>query len=68
MRKYIALLIVFLCLSLVLTAQTPTDGTAMEAHGKIYVVMAVCLTVLIGLISYMVMIDRKVSALEKKKD
>lgn len=68
MRKYIALLIVFLCSTLLLTAQSPTDGTAMESHGKIYVVMAVCLTVLIGLIIYLVMIDRKVSALEKKKD
>lgn len=68
MRKYFALLIAFLCSALLSTAQTPTDGTAMEAHGKIYVVMAVCLTVLAGLIIYLVMIDRKVTALEKKKD
>jgi hypothetical protein len=68
MRKYFALLIAFLNSALLGTAQTPTDGTAMESHGKIYVVMAVCLTVLVGLVIYMVMIDRKVSALEKKKD
>lgn len=68
MRKYFALLILFLNSALLSSAQTPTDGTAMEAHGKIYVVMAVCLTVLVGLIIYLVMIDRKVTALEKKKD
>ena len=68
MRKYIALLISFLCSAMLSTAQTPDDVSAMEAHGKIYVVMAVCLTVLVGLIIYLVMIDRKVTALEKKKD
>ncbi len=68
MRKYFALLIAFLCSALLVTAQTPADSPAMEAHGKIYVVMAVCLTVLVGLVIYMVMIDRKVSALEKKND
>lgn len=43
---------------------TPTD--AMRAGGKIYVVLAVALTVLVGLILYVVRLDRKISKLEKQ--
>ena len=45
------------------------DG--MRAEGKIYVVVAVILTVLTGLILYLFTLDRKVNKLEKmigKKD
>jgi fluoride ion exporter CrcB/FEX len=38
----------------------------MRSNGKIYVVVAVVAVVLIGLLLFMVSIDRKVSALEKK--
>lgn len=37
----------------------------MRSNNKIYVVMAVCITILIGLILYLVRIDRKVSRSEK---
>jgi uncharacterized integral membrane protein len=43
----------------------------MRAEGKIYVVVAVILTVLTGLILYLLILDRKVGKLEKmigKKD
>jgi hypothetical protein len=40
------------------------DAT-MRSEGKIYVVMAVCLTILIGLFIYLISIDRKISKLEK---
>jgi hypothetical protein len=43
---------------------SPTDG--MRAGGKIYVVLAVALTVLVGLILYVVRLDRKISKLEKQ--
>jgi hypothetical protein len=39
------------------------DG--MRAEGKIYVVVAVILTVLTGLIAYLFLLDRKVKKLEK---
>ena len=39
------------------------DG--MRAEGKIYVVVAIILIVLAGLIAYLVMLDRKVKKLEK---
>lgn len=68
MRKFLSLLLSFLSITLIATAQVNDEGGAMEKNGKIYVVMAVCLTVLVGLIIYLVMIDRKVAALEKKND
>ncbi|RYD93988.1 MAG: CcmD family protein [Sphingobacteriales bacterium] len=38
----------------------------MRANGKIYVVVAVCLVILIGLFLYMIRVDKKVSRLEKE--
>jgi hypothetical protein len=38
----------------------------MRSNNKIYVVMAVCVTILIGLILYLIRIDRKVSKAEKQ--
>lgn len=39
----------------------------MRSNGRIYVVVAVMLTILIGLVLYVVRIDRKLSKLEKEK-
>jgi hypothetical protein len=39
---------------------------AMRQNGKIYVVIAVILTILAGLIAYVVRIDRKLTKLEKE--
>ena len=38
----------------------------MRSNGRIYVVVAVILTILIGLILYVLRIDRKISKLEKE--
>ena len=40
----------------------------MRSNGKIYVVVAVAAIVMIGIIVYMIMLDRKISGLEKKID
>ena len=40
------------------------DG--MRSEGKIYVVVAVCLTILLGLFFYVFTIDRKITKLEKE--
>jgi hypothetical protein len=40
---------------------------AMKENGKIYVVIAVILTILAGLVLYLVRLDRKISKLEKNK-
>jgi hypothetical protein len=39
----------------------------MRSNGKIYTVVAVCLTILIGLFFYVFLIDRKISKLEKEQ-
>ena len=41
---------------------------AMRSNGKIYVVVAVCLTILIGLFIYVFMVDRKISRFEKNSE
>ena len=38
----------------------------MRSNGKIYIVVAVCLTILIGLFLYVFSLDRKLSKLEKE--
>lgn len=38
---------------------------AMRANGKIYVVVTVCVTILVGLFLYVFSIDRKLSKIEK---
>lgn len=38
----------------------------MRSNGKIYVVVAVCITILTGLFVYVFIIDRKISKLEKE--
>ena len=45
------------------SSSTMADG--MRSNGKIYVVVAVLLTILLGLIAYVIRIDKKVSRLEK---
>ncbi|UAY52539.1 CcmD family protein [Ferruginibacter albus] len=47
-------------------AAQPVEDT-MRSSGKIYVVMAICITILVGLILYVISIDRKISKLEKNE-
>jgi len=48
-----------------LLAEEVTMADTMRAEGKIFVVVAILTTILTGLIIYAIMIDRKVSKLEK---
>ncbi len=48
--------------------EKPEMADVFRANGKIYVVVAVCLTILIGLFIYVFIVDRKISRLEKRKD
>ncbi len=60
------LLTVGLLLSLYSVAQDkPEMADLMRSNGKIYVVVAVCLTILIGLFIYVMMLDRKMRRIEK---
>lgn len=38
----------------------------MRSNGKIYVVVAVCLTILLGLFLYVYSVDRKISKIENR--
>jgi uncharacterized transporter YbjL len=64
----------FLSLLLPVLAIAQNAGSDVEmadtfrAEGKIYVVIAVISVIFIGLLIYLITIDRKVSKLEKKKN
>ena len=57
-----------LCNMALFAQGNPEDFDTMRGSGKIYVVVAVCLTILAGLILYVFLLDRKISRLEKNKD
>ncbi|TXT33663.1 MAG: hypothetical protein FD136_761 [Chitinophagaceae bacterium] len=64
MKKYSLFFIAFLS-SIVAHAQTAPTTDLMRSNGKIFVVMAVVVTILVGLFIYVASIDRKISRLEK---
>lgn len=43
------------------------EADVMRSNGKIYVVMAVVITIVAGLFIYVASLDRKISKLEKSK-
>lgn len=55
-----------LILSFSLSAQEVAMADEMRANGKIYVVVGVLLIILLGLLFYLISIDRKVGKLEKE--
>ena len=62
--------IIFIYYGIVLKAQDTAGkktemADLMRSNGKIYVVVAVILTILTGVILYLVRLDRKISKLEK---
>jgi hypothetical protein len=67
--KYFFSVLAVMMISFVLHAQDVAVNSAdnMRSNGRIYVVIAVILTILIGLILYIVRLDRKISKLEKEK-
>ena len=40
--------------------------STMRSNGKIYVVLAICITILAGLFTYVASIDRKIGKIEKE--
>ena len=68
MKKIFSLLILFL-LSIVVFAKDGDQAQmadVMRSNGRIYVVVAVILTILIGLILYLVRLDNKIKKLEQQ--
>ena len=62
------LLILMTCVNAVSFAQAQQVEMAdtMRSNGKIYIVVAVCLSILLGLFVYVFSLDRKISKLEKE--
>jgi hypothetical protein len=69
MNRILLLLIGFFISSITWAQQNkevPEMADIMRSNGKIYTVVAVCLTILIGLFVYVFSIDKKIQRLEKK--
>lgn len=66
MKRLISIL-TFIFLAFFANAQDVNMADVMKENGKIYVVIAVMLTILGGLVLYLVRLDRKISKLEKNK-
>ena len=66
MKKLISIL-TFIFLMFFVNAQDVKMVDVMKENGKIYVVIAVMLTILAGLVLYLIRLDRKISKLEKNK-
>lgn len=65
---FISLAVCLLC-TVVATAQMPQQpvemADAMRSNGKIYVVVAVLTTILVGIVLYLIRLERKIKQLEK---
>ena len=59
---------IFLFLITLSTASAQTEmADTMRANGKIYVVVVVLATIFAGIFTYLVILDRKISKLEKEE-
>ncbi len=67
-RLGLFMLMMVLDITSIAQTQQPVEmADGMRSNGKIYIVVAVCLTILIGLFVYVFTIDRKISKLEKEQ-
>ena len=65
MTRLFTFLLVTVIPSLLAAQEEVPMADTMRSEGKIYVVVAIVLTILIGLVVYLFMLDRRVSKLEK---
>jgi uncharacterized membrane protein YcjF (UPF0283 family) len=66
--KKLLLLNLMIFFSIAVFAQGTKSGfdNLMRSNGRIYVVVAVVVTILLGLVLYLVRLDKKISRLEKE--
>lgn len=64
--KKLLYLFLLMTMSMIANAQDAEMADAMRSNGKIYVVVGIILIVLIGLIAYLFLLDRKITKLENK--
>jgi heme/copper-type cytochrome/quinol oxidase subunit 2 len=65
LRLFLSLCV--LTMSPAVMAQQPEMADTMRSEGKIYVVVSIVLVVVLGLIGYLFVLDRKITRLEKDK-
>jgi len=69
--KYLSAFVALLISSSTIYSQTDGNNVdmadMMRSNGRIFVVVAVVVVILIGLILYLVRLDKKISKLEKEK-
>lgn len=65
MKRMIPLLLFLFCTMVTKAQDTRPTTDFMRSHGRIYVVIAVILTILTGVILYLVRLERKLRRLEK---
>jgi EamA domain-containing membrane protein RarD len=66
-RRWSLLIVCLLCSTITFAQEKQVEmADTMRSNGKIYTVVAVCLTILIGLFIYVFAIDRKLRKLEKE--
>ncbi len=66
--KKMMLMLTLLMTSVFSFAQEKVEmADTMRSNGRIYVVVAVALTILIGLVLYIIRLDRKIAKLEREK-
>lgn len=68
MKKFSLVTLSLLSLTLAAQAQQPEMADTMRSEGKIYVVVAILVVILGGLLGYVFALDRKATRLEKKVD
>lgn len=71
--KWQGLIAILLLLSTRLSAQAPMNGDgpvqmadALHANGKIYAVVAVVVLIVVGILIYLIRLDRKITKLENE--
>jgi CcmD family protein len=69
LRRLILLFLVLINTIATNAQQPPVEmADSMRSNGRIYVVVAVVITILLGLLFFVIRIDRKLSRLEKNSD
>ena len=66
MNKFFVFCFLMLTSTVVFAQDKVEMADVLRSNGKIYTVVAVCLTILIGLFFYVFLIDRKISRFEKE--
>lgn len=65
-KKMLLSLFLLLCTALLFAQDSSAEmADSFRSNGKIYIVVAVMLTILAGIILYLIRLDRKISRLEK---